>query len=161
MTTTEPQTTTATDAQLAQARADVITEIIRTDTKAAALLAAFGIPFAVLIAALPGRDVPGPAAVLLGLGVVGLVAAMLVVLLVVRPRLGARSKPRNRGSFLYWATCTTAEEILTDLAADHRPQRIITLSQIAEKKYRSLAVAVDVTAGAVVLLALGLLAGIA
>ncbi|MFD4178154.1 Pycsar system effector family protein [Streptomyces anulatus] len=141
----------AADAKLQQARTDVVAEISRTDSKASALLAAFGIPLAVLVAAVPGRDLPIPAAILVGLGAVGLVAAMLVVLLVVRPRLGGNT----RGSYLHWATCTP-EQVRTDLATDLTAERIIRLSQIATAKYRALKTAIDITAGALVLLVLAL-----
>ena len=146
----------AADARLLQARTDVVAEISRTDSKASALLAAFGIPLAVLVAAVPGQDLPVPAAILVGLGAVGLVAAMLVVLLVVRPRLGGNT----RGSYLHWATCTP-EEVRADLAVDLTADRVVKLSQIAAAKYRALKVAIDITAGALVLLVLALAAGLA
>ncbi|WP_415961980.1 Pycsar system effector family protein [Streptomyces sp. 021-4] len=146
----------ATDTKLKQARTDVVAEISRTDSKASALLAAFGIPLAVLVAAVPGQDLPLPAAILVGLGAVGLVAAMLVVLLVVRPRLGGNT----RGSYLHWATCTP-QQVRADLATDLTAQRIIALSQIAVAKYRALRTAIDITAGALVLLVLALAAALA
>ncbi|MFI5867743.1 Pycsar system effector family protein [Streptomyces sp. NPDC051546] len=162
MTTTTPETQTTTpaaktDERLSQARADVIAEIGRTDTKATALLTAFGIPLAVLVATVPGRQVSPAAAVFVGLGALGLVAAMLVVLLVIRPRLAGGA----RGSYLYWATCTTPEEILEDLATDRRAERIIVLSQIAKRKYGALRLAIDITAAAVLALALAVLVSLA
>lgn len=146
----------ATDAKLLQARTDVVAEISRTDSKAAALLTAFGIPLAVLVAAVPGHDLPAPAGILVGLGAVGLVAAMLVVLLVVRPRLGGNA----RGSYLHWATCTP-EEVRADVTVDRTAERVVKLSQIAAEKYRALKVAIDITAGALVLLVLALAAALA
>ncbi|MDO0939262.1 DUF5706 domain-containing protein [Streptomyces sp. DG2A-72] len=143
------------DEGLNQARTDVISEIVRTDTKAAALLTAFGLPLAVLVATLPGRHLNQAAAVLVGLGAVGLVAAILVVLLAVRP---ARTK-RPRGSYLYWATCT-AEDVVADVAVDRRPERIVTLSRLAVRKYAALRLAIDITGVAIVLLVLALLAGL-
>ncbi|MFD9819082.1 Pycsar system effector family protein [Streptomyces violascens] len=148
--TTTPAT--ATDEQLNQARTDVIAEIARTDNKASALLAAFGIPLAVLVA-MPGRQISTAAAVLVDLGAVGLVAAMLLVLLVIRPRLGGDV----RGSYLHWATCTTPEQIAADLAVDRRAERIIALSQIAKTKYRALHTAIITTSAAIVVLALAVL----
>ncbi|MEU2076618.1 Pycsar system effector family protein [Streptomyces sp. NPDC013489] len=141
------------DAKLTQARADVTAEIGRTDAKASALLAAFSLPLAVLVAAVPGHDLNTGAAILTGLGAVGLVAAMLVVLLVVRPRLGGNS----RGSYLHWATCTP-EQVVADLAVDRSAERVVKLSQIATAKYKALRVAIDITAGALVLLVLALAA---
>lgn len=155
MTHTDPAAT-ATDAQLSQARTDVITEIVRTDAKASALLTAFGIPLAVLVAAVPGRHISSTAAVLVGLGAVGIVAAMLTVLLVIRPRLGG-NRP---GSFLYWADCTT-EDVIADLTTDRRIDRLVTLSQIARQKYKALRLAVDVTAAALLVLVLALLVDLA
>ncbi|MFC6364347.1 hypothetical protein, partial [Nonomuraea thailandensis] len=64
----------ADDARLLQAGTDVVGEIARTDSKASALLAAFGIPLAVLVAAVPGHELPVPAAILVGVRAVGLVA---------------------------------------------------------------------------------------
>ncbi|MFJ9900489.1 hypothetical protein ACIQPR_44875 [Streptomyces sp. NPDC091280] len=60
------------------------------------------LPLAVLVTAVPGHGLPRESAVLVGAGVVGPVAAMLVVLPVVRPRLAHAA----RGSFLYWVKCT-------------------------------------------------------
>ncbi|MFE5543577.1 Pycsar system effector family protein [Streptomyces sp. NPDC056534] len=151
---TQPSTTpadTATSARLLQARTDVIAEMGRTDAKASALLTVLGIPLAVLIAAVPGRDLPAAATVLAGLGVAGLAAAMLLVLAIVLPRLGGDA----RGSYLHWATCTP-EEVTADLAVDRSAERLVVLSKIALKKMRALRVAIFVTAGALAALALAL-----
>jgi hypothetical protein len=147
--------TAATDTRLQRARTEVTTEIGRTDSKAAALLATFSLPLAVLVAAVPGRSLPALATALVCLGVGGLVAAMLVVLLVVRPRLSGHA----RGSYLHWATCTS-EEVRADLAVDNSADHVVRLSQIATAKYRALKVAIDITAGALVLLALALAAAL-
>ncbi|WP_431776504.1 Pycsar system effector family protein [Streptomyces cucumeris] len=143
-------------AHLQQARTDVTAEISRTDSKASALLTAFGIPLAVLVAAVPGHDLPTASAILVGIGALGLVAAMLVVLLVVRPRLGGNV----RGSYLHWATCTP-EEIRADVTVDRTAERIAKLSQIAAAKYRALKLAIDITAGALVVLLLALAVALA
>lgn len=148
--------TAAADARLLQARTDTVAEISRTDAKASALLTAFSIPLAVLVAAVPGHDLPTAAAVLVALGAASLVAAMLVVLLVVRPRLGGNT----RGSYLHWANCTP-EQVRADLATDPTAERIVQLSQIAAAKYRALKTAIDITAGALVLLALALAVALA
>ncbi|MGA4803574.1 Pycsar system effector family protein [Streptomyces lavendulocolor] len=58
-----------------------------------------------------GRALPAPAAVFIGAGAVALVAAMLLVLVVVRPRVDGTP----RGSYLHWAQCTP-DEVLADLA---------------------------------------------
>ncbi|MEU9056243.1 Pycsar system effector family protein [Streptomyces sp. NPDC048384] len=127
----------------------------RTDTKAAALLTAFGLPLAVLVATLPSRHLNPAASVLVGLGAVGLVAAILVVLLAVRPARAGRP----RGSYLYWAGCT-AEDVAADVAVDRRPERIVALSKVAVHKYAALRLAIDITGASIVLLVLGLLAGL-
>ncbi|WP_405776008.1 Pycsar system effector family protein [Streptomyces sp. NBC_01538] len=105
---------------------------------------------------MPGHALPRAAAVLVGAGVVGLVAAMLVVLLVVRPRLARAA----RGSFLYWAECTP-EGLLKDLQNPSddtaRAAHVIHLSQLARRKYRGLRLAGDVTAASLVALAAALL----
>ncbi|MFF3547615.1 Pycsar system effector family protein [Streptomyces platensis] len=136
------------DAALTQ----VLAEIARTDTKASTLLAAFALPLAVLVAAVPGHSLPRAAAALTGLGAVGLVGAMLIVLLVVRPRITGTP----RGSYLYWATCTP-DEVLADLRKENRAEHIARLSRIAHAKYRALRTAIDVTAGALVALVAALL----
>ncbi|MFJ4879933.1 Pycsar system effector family protein [Streptomyces sp. NPDC088745] len=152
----EPPTSTPAATRLQQARTEVIAEIGRTDSKAAALLAAFGLPLAVLVAVVPGKEITTAATVLIGLGAAGLVAAMLVVLLAVRPRIGGTT----RGSYLHWATCTP-EQLRADVAADNNAEQIVKLSRIAAAKYRRLRLAIDITAGALVLLALALAAALA
>ncbi|MGW2227471.1 Pycsar system effector family protein [Streptomyces formicae] len=158
MTQTTNTNTPVTEETLSQARADVSTEIGRTDNQAMALLTAFGIPLAVLVAAVPGRHISPPAAVLVGLGVVGLVAAMVTVLMALRPNL--RGNPP--GSFLRWADCTP-EEVADDLNTDLRVrlQRLVTRSRITRQKYKALRFAIDLTAAALVLLVLGLLVDLA
>lgn len=146
------QTTQTPDSRLIRARDHVAAEITRTDTKATALLTAFGIPFAVLVATVPGRDFPTAAAVLAGAGTVGLVAALLTVLLALRPRLGGTT----RGSYLHWAQCTP-EDITEDLATDRNAEHIVQLSQAAVQKYKALRRAIDLTAAALCVLALALL----
>ncbi|MDX2547505.1 hypothetical protein ACOT81_38575 [Streptomyces sp. WI04-05B] len=49
-----------------------------TDGKSDVLLTSFSLPLAVLVTAVPGHTLPRASAVLVGAGVVGLVAAMLV-----------------------------------------------------------------------------------
>ncbi|WP_331481964.1 Pycsar system effector family protein [Streptomyces rubrogriseus] len=144
------------DARLDAAGAAVLAEISRTDAKSGVLLTAFSLPLAALVAAVPGKPLPGLSAVLIGVGTVGLVAAMLVVLLVVRPRLGGHA----RGSFLYWSLCST-EELLADLQAPaDRAAHVVHLSQIARRKYRGLRLASDITAASLVALAAALLSAL-
>ncbi|WP_331735290.1 DUF5706 domain-containing protein (plasmid) [Streptomyces goshikiensis] len=138
-----------TEARLAQARTEVIAEMGRTDAKASALLTVLSLPLAVLIALVPGHDLPGAATVAAGIGAAALAAAMLLVLLIVRPRLGGQVG----GSYLHWATCTP-QEAAADIAAYRSAERIVVLSQIAAKKFRALRLAIDITAGGVALLVL-------
>lgn len=74
---------------------------------------------------------------------------MILVLLIVRPRLGGDVS----SSYLHWATCTP-EEAAADIASDRSAERIVVLSRIAAKKFRVLRLAIDITAGAVALLVL-------
>ncbi|MGW1037862.1 Pycsar system effector family protein [Streptomyces antibioticus] len=148
-------TTTAesVDARLDAANATVLAEISRTDAKSGVLLTSFSLPLAALVAAVPGHALPPAAAVLVGAGTVGLVAAMLVVLLVVRPRLTGAA----RGSFLYWSLCTP-EALVEDLKnPGDRATHVIQLSQIARRKYRGLRIAGDITGASLVTLAAALL----
>ncbi|OKI33828.1 hypothetical protein A6A28_07975 [Streptomyces sp. CB03578] len=141
------------DARLDDAAATVLAEISRTDAKSSVLLTAFSLPLAALVAAVPGKPLPGLSAVLVGTGTVGLVAAMLVVLFALRPRLAGHA----RGSFLYWSLCST-EQLLADLDAPaDRAAHVVQLSRIARRKYAGLRLAGDITAFALVALAAALL----
>lgn len=141
------------DARLEADTAAVHAEIARADTKSSALLAAFGLPLAVLVAAAPGAALPWPAAVLVGAGAVGLVAALVIVLTAVRPRLDAAP----RGSYLYWARCTPAEVLADPATLDDRAAQLVRLSQIARRKYKALRLAGDLTCIALLALTAGLL----
>ncbi|MFF7254809.1 Pycsar system effector family protein [Streptomyces microflavus] len=144
------------DEQLAQAHAEVMAEIARTDGKASALLSALGIPLAVLVAVLPGRELPAAGTVLAGVAVAGMVAAMLSTLRVLEPHIGNTTQ----GSFLRWANCTP-DEVLADLAVDRRKAQLVVRSQIARRKFAMLRIAIRITAASVVILALALLVGLA
>lgn len=147
--------TTDLDARLAAANTTVLGEISRTDAKSGVLLTSFSLPLAALVAAVPGgHALPAPAALFVGTGTVGLVAAMLVVLLVVRPRLGGAA----RGSFLHWSLCETADEVLKDLEVPgNQAEHLIHLSKIARRKYRGLRIAVDLTGASLVALGAALI----
>lgn len=144
------------DEGLEQARVDATTERDRTDAKASALLTALGIPLAVLVTAVPGHRLSPAAAVLTGLGAAGLLAAMVTVLLVIKPRLGLSP----RGSFLHWADCTP-EQLVDDLTVDRRAERVITLSRISRTKFRALAWSVGITITALGLLAAAVITSLA
>ncbi|MDN3262902.1 DUF5706 domain-containing protein [Streptomyces sp. CSDS2] len=141
------------DARLDAATTTVLAEISRTDAKSGVLLTAFSLPLAALVAAVPGHALPPAAAVLIGVGTVGLVTAMLVVLLVVRPRLAGAA----RGSYLYWSLCTP-EDLVEDLQnPKDRASHVIHLSRIARRKYRGLRLAGDITGASLIILAAALL----
>ncbi|MGA4954087.1 Pycsar system effector family protein [Streptomyces lydicamycinicus] len=152
MTTT---TDTTDDARMTKAIDQTQNEITRADAKATALLTAFSVPvaaLAVLVAVVPGREMAPAAVALISVGGVGLVVAMLAVLLVVLPRITGAP----RGSYLYWAQCATADDVLEDLRTETRGEHLIRLSQIARRKYRQLRAAVCITAGALLCLAAAL-----
>jgi hypothetical protein len=143
----------AADARLATAISRVRDEIARTDTKGGVLLTALGLPLAAIVATVPGHHVSPTAAALLGIGALGLLTAMLVVLLVVRPRITGAP----RGTYLYWAYCTT-EQVLEDLHDDTGVEDLIRLSRLARTKFRALKAAIDITVAALIALAAALLA---
>ncbi|MCP9205517.1 Pycsar system effector family protein [Streptomyces sp. NEAU-Y11] len=147
---------TATPDQLAAAHTEVVAEIARADSKAGTLLAALGLPMAVLVVAVPGRHLDPVTSALTGLGAAGLIAAMLVTLDVIRPRIGGPV----RGGFLHWATCDPGD-VAASLTADHAPARLVKLSKIARRKYARLKIAIDITSGALGAFALALLAALA
>lgn len=140
-------------ARLDAATTNVLAEISRTDAKSGVLLTSFSLPLAALVAAVPGHALPPSAAVLVGTGTVGLVTAMLVVLLVVRPRLTGAA----RGSFLYWSLCTPEELVEDVLNPSDQATHVIHLSRIARRKYWGLRLAGDITGAALLALAAALL----
>lgn len=144
------------EARLDAATATVLAEISRTDAKSGVLLTAFSLPLAALVAAVPGHPLPSAAAVLIGAGTVGLVAAMLVVLLVVRPRLTGAAP----GSFLYWSLCSEEEVVKDLLSPGDQAAHVIRLSQIAKRKYKGLRIAGDITGASLLALAAALLAAL-
>ncbi|UZI33986.1 Pycsar system effector family protein [Streptomyces sp. VB1] len=145
------------DTRLDAANATVLAEIGRTDAKSGVLLTTFSLPLAALIAVVPGKDLPPLVATLVGTGAVGLIAAMLVVLIVVHPRLGGAA----RGSFLYWSLCTP-EDLLKDLQhPGDRVAHIIHLSQIARRKYKGLRLAGIITGASLLALGAALLLALA
>ncbi|GEK04494.1 Pycsar system effector family protein [Streptomyces sp. 1-11] len=143
MTTTAPST----DKNLDAACAAVAGEIGRTDGKASLLLAFNGAVLAGL-ASLADKDLPPVTKVAGIIAVLAFGAAAVLLLVVVRPRLGGH----DRASFPYWAQLE-ADEIPASMTIDTRPARIHALSTIALRKYRTLRRAVDCTLSALALLA--------
>jgi hypothetical protein len=144
-----PTTTPSlTDRNLEAALATVQTEIGRTDGKASLLLAFNGACLAGL-ASLAGEDLPTPTRLLGGMAVAAIGAATVLLLLVVRPRLGGQ----DRASFPYWARLAETQ-IHACMNGDTRAARIRILSRIALTKFARLRRAVDCTLAALALLAL-------
>ncbi|MFI9311265.1 Pycsar system effector family protein [Streptomyces triculaminicus] len=144
------------DARVDAATAAVLAEISRTDAKSGVLLTSFSLPLAALVAAVPGHDLPPAVGILVGAGAVGLIAAMLVVLLVVHPRLSGAP----RGSFLYWSLCTP-QDLVQDLQTpDDHVAQVIHLSQIARRKYAGLRLAGIITGASLIALGAALLAAL-
>lgn len=143
-----PTTTSLTDKNLDAALATVQTEIGRTDGKSSLLLAFNGAALAGL-AALAGQPLPMPTRVLGGMAVTALGAATVLLLLVVRPRLGGQ----DRASFPYWARLAETQ-IHACMHGDSRAARIRILSRIALAKFSRLRRAVDCILTALALLAL-------
>lgn len=141
------------DTRLDAANATVLAEISRTDAKSGVLLTSFSLPLAALVAVVPGHDLPLVVGILVGAGAIGLIAAMLVVLVVVHPRLSGAA----RGSFLYWSLCTP-QDLVKDLQApDDRLAHVIHLSRIARRKYEGLRLAGIITGVSLVALGAALL----
>ncbi|MEV4559103.1 Pycsar system effector family protein [Kitasatospora sp. NPDC049285] len=151
----QPSAPGATAAQYAAADKAVTAEVARTDGKAGALLTALALPFAVLVAVVPGHDLSPLATALVVAGGGGLVLAMTLALTVVRPRLA----PAAPGTWVHWAGCDRAS-LDADLATPDPAGRILALAGIARAKYVLLRRAVDITVVSLVLLALALPAGL-
>ncbi|MGW5330733.1 Pycsar system effector family protein [Streptomyces sp. NPDC004014] len=141
-------TASSTDKNLDAACAAVAGEIGRTDGKASLLLAFNG----AALASLADTNLPPVTKVAGILAVLALGAAAVLLLLVVRPRLGGH----DRASFPYWAQLE-ADEIRASMTTDTRPARIHALSTITLRKYRTLRRAVDCTLSALALLAVAAL----
>lgn len=145
---TTGQTTPTTDKNLDAACAAVAGEIGRTDGKASMLLAFNGAALAGL-STLADHDLPALTKVAGVLGVTALGTAAVLLLLVVRPRLGGH----DRASFPYWARLGESE-IRACMTSDTRAARIRVLSGIAVAKFTQLRRAVDCTLAALAFLAL-------
>ncbi|MFD6185652.1 Pycsar system effector family protein [Streptomyces goshikiensis] len=128
--------------------ATVTGEIARTDSKASLLLAFDGAVLAGL-ASLADKDLSVFTKVVGGLAVLALAAAAVLLLLVVRPCLAVSTAAP--GTFPQWARLEDTElEVAMD--QDHRLARIKALSTLAARKFRRLALAVDVILAALALL---------
>ncbi|MFJ5288605.1 Pycsar system effector family protein [Streptomyces sp. NPDC088348] len=153
-TTQTNQGTDRTDINLDAALTHTVSEISRTDTKAGLLLTLDGL----LVAALSflGTHVHGLALVLAVLGAVALVGAVVLALLVIRPRLAAPGQVSDRGHFGFYATAEP-DEIAQTLTEDRRPVRLQALSRIALRKMIQLRRSGDASLLAVVTIAAAIL----
>ncbi|MFJ7280274.1 Pycsar system effector family protein [Kitasatospora sp. NPDC098663] len=128
-----------------EALAHVIGEVARTDSKAGLLLGLDGVltaAVAILAQALGASLlVITPAAALL-------LAATLLAVLVVRPRINNR----DRSSYAHWAT-RDLTELRAELIPDRRLDRLRVLSGLCHRKMRLLRYASDFTVAALVALA--------
>ncbi|GAA0464205.1 Pycsar system effector family protein [Streptomyces sp. NPDC046215] len=151
MTTTDPRL----DARLAEADATARKEIERSEPKSGALLSAFSIPLAVLVATVPGRHLPPAVALLATVGAVGLAVAVKAVLFAIRPHITGAP----RGTYLYWATLdpATPQDLIDDLLEERRAEDIIRLAKLARAKHRRTRLAIDITVAAILALDVALL----
>ncbi|MGW0143636.1 Pycsar system effector family protein [Streptomyces calvus] len=146
--------TSHTDRNLDAACSAVAGEIARTDGKASLLLAFAGAVLAGLTT-LADHDLPTPTKALGTLAAAALGTAAVLLLLVVRPRLGGH----DHASFPYWARLDETE-IRTCMDGDTRAARIRVLSTIAVVKFTRLRRAVDCILTALTLLALAALSAL-
>ncbi|WP_086739684.1 Pycsar system effector family protein [Streptomyces glaucescens] len=145
---TPTTTPSLTDKNLEAALVTVQTEIARTDSKASLLLAFNGAVLAGL-STLANHELPTHTKAAGALAVAALGTAAVLLLLVVRPRLGGH----DHASFPYWARLDETE-IRAGMTSDTRAARIRVLSGIAVAKFRQLRRAVDCVLGALGFLAL-------
>lgn len=142
---------TAATSSITGQTAAAVEHIRNADQKANNLLTVFSIPLAVLIAAVPGHSLPPASTALLATGAAGLVAAMLIALYVLNPRLSGAT----RGGFLRLAQCHP-DNIPQELAAAARGNddhaELVKLCRIARHKYRALQVGYATTAISLLLL---------
>ncbi|MEV8476211.1 Pycsar system effector family protein [Streptomyces sp. NPDC051173] len=151
MTTTDPRL----DALLTEANAIVRKEIERSEPKAGALLSAFSIPLAVLVATVPGRHLSPTVDLLATMGATGLAVAVITVLYIIRPHITGAP----RGTYLYWATLdpATPQDLIDDLLEERRAEDIIRLAKLARAKHRRTRLAINITVAALVALDVALL----
>jgi len=153
MTTTETAETLP--ARLVEARAQVYTELQRADTKASSLLSAVSLAVAASALATDMDALAPPVVSIVGIAIAAvlLVGAVLLLLDVIRPRLGRHTRPgtwihaaRHGGATLLGDT-GTAEVIAEDVAG---------LARSAVRKHARLSLAVWCLIAAVITLAASL-----
>ncbi|GAA4684661.1 Pycsar system effector family protein [Streptomyces youssoufiensis] len=144
-----------TNARIADAHAEVRTEIARADTKSALLLAFdAGLAAGAWATARTGHPA---ATITAGLAASATLASVLLLLAVVLPRLHPPGS-QPAGGFPHWATLT-AQQLRTSMTVDQRDRDTVGLARLAVRKMTILAHAVRASAAATILLAVaGLLA---
>lgn len=152
--TTAPSTYSL-DQALTDAVHDTDQKIARTDSKASLLLAFTGAVLAGLVSVADSR-LPLAAKILGGIAVLVLAAASVLLLLVVRPRLGGH----DRASFPYWAGLRDDDGIRASMTGDTRAARIRVTSALALRKFVLLQRAVDTILAALALLLLAALSAL-
>lgn len=114
---------------------DVDSLISRTDNKAS-LLFALNIGVLAGIAGLADKNWPLPAQLVGGGGVFALAASTLMLLNVVQPDLGGRSRNVHEG-FVLWADLE-GDALRAAVTQDTRVERVGALSRIAKRKFQYL-----------------------
>ncbi|MFE8989487.1 Pycsar system effector family protein [Streptomyces collinus] len=121
----------------------------RCDNKASVLLALTGAGLAIVVPAAAETDPPAAVLAVGGLGAATWAAAIVLLLLTVRPHLSND----DGASWPHWAQLSP-EEILGRMGSDRRAHRIRVLSGMARTKFTCLRWAVDlILAGLVLLIA--------
>jgi hypothetical protein len=120
---------------LHQACADVRAELGRVDAKASTLLAVTGVALSAGLAILGRARLPLLATVSGWLAAAAVAAAVALLALAIRPRLGGGS------GFMHYATATPQELLDADLAIT--AEQLIWMARLARMKYRCLRWAVD------------------
>jgi hypothetical protein len=123
------------------AKTEVKAEIARTDTKASLLLAFNGVALAGVWSLASQPWVPVAARVAAGAAVGLLVASVVLLLLVVKPRL---SPTAHKVGFPHWAELTAAE-LTAELATDRTAEHVVALSRIVTAKMHGLGTSVCLT----------------
>ncbi|WP_433188744.1 Pycsar system effector family protein [Actinoallomurus sp. CA-150999] len=148
--TTPTTTPSLLEAELAAVRG----ELARVDGKCSTLAGLAGAALALLIASLKGSDFANPCWWLVGTATLLMAGAALALLTVLRPRLGTTG-------FRRYAAMTTAQ--IEGLAHANEIKRtrfaaedLRTLSEIVNRKYLGLRLAVDLVLAAVVCVAAAL-----
>lgn len=141
--------------RLGEARSRAYTELERADTKANHLLSATSILIAAAALVLGKENVRVPATSIIGLCLAGVtaVAAVVLLLTVICPRLGRTSQP---GTWLHAARHGAASLLDDSVTVQELADDTVGLCRAAVRKHQRLAVAVWLIVATVILLAISL-----